>query len=59
MPQLDMSYIIKQVAEGKLTVDQVNYLLNSGARYNERTESVEGQDSREVSSPGVTPSNLK
>lgn len=60
MPQLDMNNIINLVAEGKLTVDQVNYLLNSGARYTERSEdSNKGQETREVSSPGQQPSKLE
>lgn len=52
---LDMTRIMELVAEGKLTVDQVNYMLNSAARYTERTEN-HGQETREVSSPGMNTS---
>ena len=53
-----MNYIMKQVAEGNLTVDQVNYILNTCARFSERTEMHDnGQATREVSSPGVTHPN--
>lgn len=58
-PTLDMNKIMELVAEGKLTVDQVNYMLNSAARYTERTEHEHGQSSREVSSPGETYPKLK
>ena len=57
--QLDMNKIIELVAEGKITTDQVNYIFNSAARYTERTEDVNGQSSREVSSPGETYPELK
>lgn len=53
-----MNYIMKQVAEGNLTVDQVNYILNTCARFTERVEEHDnGQARREVSSPGVTHPN--
>ena len=58
MSQLDMNYIMKQVAEGNLTVDQVNYIMNTCARFEERIQGYDnGQEPREVSSPGVTHPN--
>ena len=59
MSDIDMNLIFNLIAEGKITVDQVNYLLNSHARHEERVNEANGQEKREVSSPGTNhPSNL-
>lgn len=37
MENIDVNFILSLIAEGKLTEDQVNYILNTAARFNERT----------------------
>lgn len=36
--QLDPNLVLKLIADGTMTPDQVNYMLNSMARYQERVE---------------------
>lgn len=35
---VDVNYLLTQIAEGKLSVEQINYVLNTAARYTERVD---------------------
>lgn len=56
---IDINQVLNLVAEGKITVDQVNYVLNSVARATERVNgNNNGQSTREESSPGTNTSEF-
>lgn len=35
---IDVNKLLANLAEGKLTVEQINYVLNTAARYTERVQ---------------------